>query len=234
MIEPYTEKMYGVLPARVDFLKELYKLPENKCELLVMGADDEFVLSAANSDTKKRTREKYNIDEDDFLVVTGGKIDEWKTQTTLLMDAVKQINNNHLKLIVFGSIIPKLKEEIMSRCDDRITYIGWLSVEDTYDLIATADLAAYPGRHSTLWEQTAGQGIPMIVKFWEGTRHVDLGGNVEFLYEDTQNEIYNKLKEIIGTAKYDNMKHIAQENANSFCYSAIARESIGSDGYKKQ
>ena len=46
IIEPYTKKFYGVLPARVDFLKKIYKIPEQKVELLVMGVDDEKVEEA--------------------------------------------------------------------------------------------------------------------------------------------------------------------------------------------
>lgn len=37
------KKFYGVLPARVDFLIDVYNLPKEKCELLVMGADDDLV-----------------------------------------------------------------------------------------------------------------------------------------------------------------------------------------------
>ena len=37
IIEPYTEKFYGVMPARVDFLTEIYNTPKEKTELLVMG-----------------------------------------------------------------------------------------------------------------------------------------------------------------------------------------------------
>ena len=80
LIEPYTTKFYGVLPARVDFLKNVYKLPEEKVELLVMGADDEKVKEAKNPNVKKEIRKKYNIKPGDFLIVTGGKIDYAKSK----------------------------------------------------------------------------------------------------------------------------------------------------------
>ena len=35
IIEPYVTKFYGVLPARVDFLKNVYKLPAEKVDLLL-------------------------------------------------------------------------------------------------------------------------------------------------------------------------------------------------------
>ena len=47
------------------------------------------------------------------------------------------------------------------------------------------------------WEQVVAQGIPMVVKYWEGTTHIDLKGNVEFLYNDSEEGIEKVLKEII-------------------------------------
>src|SRR5690606_33098125 len=48
-IEPYVRKFYGVLPLRVDFLIDVYCIPSNKVELLVMGVDDTKVdLSRKN------------------------------------------------------------------------------------------------------------------------------------------------------------------------------------------
>ena len=124
-IEPYTKKFYGVLPVRVEFLKEMYNLPENKCELLVMGADDEKVESAARQEVRKKIRMKYGIADDDFLVMTGGKIDKWKTQTLLLMNAVQNIDRKNLKLVVFGSVTQELEEKVKELADgQKVQYIG--------------------------------------------------------------------------------------------------------------
>jgi 1,2-diacylglycerol 3-alpha-glucosyltransferase len=56
LIEPYTTKFYGVLPARVDFLKNIYKIPRDKVELLVMGADDEKVEEASKPNVRLQIR----------------------------------------------------------------------------------------------------------------------------------------------------------------------------------
>ena len=226
-IEPYAEKFYGVLPARVDILTELYGLPKEKCELLVMGADDELVDMAEQNMIIEGIRKKYHIAKEDFLIVTGGKIDRWKTQTVMLEQAVSRWKRNKVKLLIFGSIAAELKEQILSLCNENIQYVGWLSVEDSYKVIAAADLAVYPGRHSTLWEQTIGQGIPMVVKHWEGTHHVDAGGNVEFLYQDSTDEIENILRGIVfDRKKYETMKKEAEKVQGEFLYSNIAKESI--------
>lgn len=228
LIEPYTTKFYGVLPARVDFLKNMYKLPPEKCELLVMGADDEKVEEAKNPDIKHRIRQTYGIKDDDFLIMTGGKIDPWKTQTLLLMEAVARINDPKVKLIVFGSITPDLKDKVQALCiTEKVMYIGWVLSSESYKYFAAADLVVFPGRHSVFWEQVAGLGIPMICKYWDGTTHVDLGGNVEFLYEDKANEIYEKLQNLVGFSnRYLEMKTAAEKGAYVFSYRDIAARSV--------
>lgn len=229
LVEPYTTRFYGVLPARVDFLKNIYKLPEEKVELLVMGADDEKVEEANNPDVKKEIRRRYDIESDDFLIITGGKIDQAKKQTLLLMQAVKEIERRDVKLIVFGSVVEELKAEVDRFLDtDKVQYIGWVNSEDSYRYFAAADLVVFPGRHSVFWEQVAGLGVPMIVKYWEGTTHVDLGGNVKFLYDDNKDEIKQIIESLIcDKSEYSKMKKIsAEEGLRKFSYFNIAKRSI--------
>ena len=224
-INPYVTKFYGVLPARVDFLVNMYSLPKEKVELLVMGADDELVEKSSLPEVKKRIREQYNIKEDDFLIVTGGKIDQWKKQTLLLMDAVKQFTDSKIKLIVFGSVTQELKSEVERRISDRVQYIGWIKSEDSYNYFAASNLVVFPGRHSVFWEQVAGQGIPMICKYWDGTTHIDGGGNVKLLYQDTVDEIYNSIK-LVYLNEYQSMYNCSKIVKNRFLYSEIARKSL--------
>ena len=87
-----------------------------------------------------------------------------------------------------------------------------------------ANLVCFPGRHSVFWEQVAGMGIPMLVKYWNGTTHVDMDGNVEFLYQDSVQEIQEKLQKMI--ENYSAMKQIAVEKRREFLYSGIAEKSL--------
>ena len=103
-----------------------------------------------------------------------------------------------------------------------------MKTEDSYPLYASADLVVFPGRHSVMWEQVAALGIPMIVKDWPGTHHVDLGGNVEFLDKDDAMLIKSKILEILDSKeKYNSMKAVAVEKGmKTFSYREIAKRSI--------
>ena len=231
---PYTRKFYGVLPARVDFLLDRYKTPKDKTELLVMGMDDEKAEAADKPELIRDIRSKYNVNDDDFLIVTGGKIDSAKRQTLLLMEAVKAINlssniSRQIKLLIFGSVTDELKpefEKLLNNSED-ITYIGWLNADDTYPYFAAADLVVFPGRHSVMWEQVVGQGKPMIAKYWEGTTHVDLGGNCKFIVYDKVENIVKVITDVMKPNEYEKMKVIAREKGpKTFSYRTISRNCI--------
>lgn len=230
LLNPYVEKFYGVLPARVDFMIERYKIPKERVELLVMGMDDEKAQAADTPEVKAQTREKLGYAPDDFVVITGGKIDHAKRQTLLLIEAVHKLQNPKLRLLIFGSVVEDMKEQLISMCDadERIQYIGWIQADETYPYFAASDLAVFPGRHSVMWEQVAGQGIPMLCKYWDGTTHVDVGGNVQFLYQDSVEEMQGKIEELMTRGQeYQNMLQAAGEKGRKvFSYREIARKCI--------
>lgn len=227
--EPFVTKFYGVLPTRVDFLVNIYKVPRSKCELLVMGVDDEKLNRVKSNNVRNKIRIRFGFSESDFVIITGGKIDSAKVQTLLLLQAIRDIESKNIKLLIFGSITEALKDQILSFVDNRnFFYLGWLNTDDIYDYFAASDLAVFPGRHSVLWEQAVGMGIPCIFKYWHGTDHVDLGGNCEFLYDDSKSEIISKLKEIIyDKVKYQKMKKVAEElGIKKFSYKEISKHAI--------
>lgn len=229
-MEPWAETFFGVLPARIDFLENIYGISSSKTDLLVMGADDECVERAAKPEVKARIREQFRIAPDDFLIVTGGKIDAFKTQTLLLMEAVQNIQSDKVKLLVFGSVEENLKARLLKLSDGKkVQYIGWAKGEQPYEYFASSDLVVFPGRHSVYWEQVVAQGIPMLCKLWDGTTHVDIGGNVEFLTKDSTEEIQEKLEELLNNPnKYEQMKAAANKKENEeFSYARIARKSVG-------
>lgn len=229
MIEPYTKKFYGVLPARVDFLVDVYKLPKEKVELLVMGADDELVEKAKTPEVRQSLRKKYGIAPDDFLIMTGGKIDLAKRQTLLLMQAVQSIPSERVKLIVFGSVVDELKEEIARLSDGaKVQYIGWIDAHDTYNHFAMADLVVFPCLHSVFWEQVVGLGLPALFNRIDGFDHVDLGGNCIFIDGNDENDIREKIYYLVNNSQVlQEMKNVAEEKGmNSFSYARIAKHSL--------
>lgn len=227
-IEPFVYKFYGVLPSRVDFLKKMYHVDSKKICLLRMGADDEYVANAIEKNSREIIRNKFSISKDDILLVTGGKIDGAKTQIFSLLKIIRESKYSQLKLLIFGSVVDEIKEKFLKFVDgEKIIYTGWSSVEDSYDYFSASDLVVFPGRHSVYWEQVVGQKIPLLAKYWEGTTHIDIGGNVFFLTNDSYEELDQKLQIILSNENLKRMKVSAmKKESEDFLYSRIAEKSI--------
>lgn len=230
IIEPYTTKFYGVSTPSVNFLKEIYQITDEKIELLPLGVDDEKVEKVKNPYISKKIREKHSIKPSDFLIMTGGKIDNNKTQTLLLMQAIREMKITNIKLIIFGSIIPELKNKFNKLLDENIIYVGWLDSDDIYKYLNSADLVVFPGLRSVLWIQAIGLGKPCVFNYIGPgiTDDVDLGGNCIFLYENTVEEMKKVITEIVNNKNlYEQMKNVAStKGMSTFSYKKIAEKSI--------
>lgn len=227
-IEPYTTKFFGTLPARCDFLREVYGIPAEKIELLPFGAEDDRINWERRDEIRENIRHQLKLSEGDFVVISGGKLDRRKN-THLLLKAIREIRSDQVELILFGIPDSEMKEEIEQLSKhERIRYVGWLNSEQIYDYFLASDLAVFPGTHSVLWEQAIGTGLPEIVRRRTGFEHVDLGGNCIFLETETVAEIRESILKVYSdTELFQQMKQTALlKGVPHFAYSEIARKAI--------
>lgn len=227
-LQPYIKKFWGTTPWRCDYLEKVYKIPKEKIDLLVMGADDQKIDFLHREDIRMRIRGELGIRENDFVIVSGGKIDRAKN-IHLLMQAVQELDLPNLHLIVFGDPLADIEKEfrVFEKCD-RIHTVGWIPADRVYDYFLASDLAVFPGTHSVLWEQACGCRIPCVFKDWEGMHHLDVGGNCVFFDAKGTAGLKEILPNIIcDPAKYQKMKLTAEGNGTKqFLYSEIAKKAI--------
>lgn len=226
-IVPYCEKFWGVTPWRVQYLQEIYGVPKEKTDLLVMGADESYIVGVNKEEIRAHIREIYNIPQNAFVVVTGGKIDKRKQQN-LLFEAIKQINNDNIRLLVFGSPSEEMKSIVddYSSCKN-IVFTGWVQSEKAYEMFFASDLAIFPGTHSVLWEQSVACEIPLVVKHWSGMEHVNVNGNAVFIDEVSVESIKNVILQLNNTPQYNEMRNKVKDISNTFYYNEIAKKAIG-------
>lgn len=226
---PITEQFYGVLPARVDFLRDVYKLPADKVQLLCIGADDEYVEKYSSVEKRMATRDRYGYSPNDIVVITGGKINSNRPETLELMKAVIDCNNDNVKLLIFGVVDTAFKKQFDELCkSSRIQFIGWLSPEQTYENIAASDLVAFPGLHSVMWEQAVAQGVPCLFRKIPGFNHIDIGGNVYLCEDVSKSGLSVALKNIFEDGRrFEEMRKAAEkDDRKKFLYSEISRRCI--------
>lgn len=223
---PYVDRIYGVTPLRQKYAEDYFRIPPEKMDLLIMGADDEQIDFANREVIRKQIRGANGIQESDFLIVSGGKLDSKKKILTLMRACA---NNPDVKLLIFGKVDAEIREEferVLSKADN-IVFTGWLSSEMVYDYFLAADLAFFPGQHSVLWEQACACKIPCVFESREGIEHVNNGGNADFLCPVNETMIAAKIRELYWTPKYQAMQQAARSaRTDVFLHSYIAVKSI--------
>lgn len=223
---PYISKVYGVTPWRKTFAEDYFHIPSSKTDVLIMGADDEKIDFTHRISIRNEIRSKYHIDEKDFLIVSGGKLDI-KKNILQLMKACSDLE--HVKLLIFGQVLGDIKEQfedILSQ-NKNIIYIGWIHADEVYNYFFAADLCCFPGSHSVLWEQACAAKTPCVFKHWEGMEHVNNGGNSDFVSDITPEALRQKIIELRYSDKYYLMDSVAKSEATDiYLYSNIAKKSL--------
>ena len=224
----YCSRFWGVTPWRCEYLHDVYGIPKEKIGLLPMGGDDEKIPLDRKAEVSRRIREQHGIVPTDFVIVTGGKIDAAK-RIDLLMKAVRELDGDDIKLLVFGQPNEAMRDEIERLAQDsRIHLAGWIPSDAAYEYFLAADLAVFPGTHSVLWEQACACGVPGVFRDWEGMHHVDVGGNAVFLKEDSVDELKAVLHRLYTHRDaLQTMTAVAREKAvPTFSYRRIAQRAI--------
>lgn len=228
-LEPYVEKFFGVTPLRAQFFHEVYGIDKRKIDVLVMGYDDSEIIDKNLETINSEVREKLKIQNSDFLIVTGGKIDERK-KIHVLMESLIELNIPNVKLLVFGTPTPEMDEKIKDLCvHPSIIYVGWSSQAEICDYLLSSNIAFFPGTHSVIWEQTVGLGVPAVFKKWFGMTHIDVDGNCILLDRGDREEIKSIIMSLTSDAnKLQNMSRVAKTKGKEvFSYTEIAKKAIG-------
>jgi len=220
---PHVARYYGVTPWRQEFLQKRFRIPAEKTDLLIMGADMDDIDLASREDCRKAVDAEFGT-EGHFLLVTGGKIERNKTIAPL-MQAVKTMEKT--KLLVFGTVADDYKEEIEAAMNDNVVLVGWKNNHQINELFLAADLAVFPGQHSVLWEQACACKTPALFGSWKGMGHVNNGGNSAFLEDTTPEGLRAALEACHGTESYRTMLAVARSEATDvYSYYKIAEKSL--------
>lgn len=221
-------KFWGVLPSRVDFLREVYNIPRYKIDLLLMGAEEKYCHLKLKDDFVETQKKFLAIPRGRKVVVTGGKIDAEKVETLAVLEAVGRFRNK-IELFLFGSITDDLRGHLdtLLKKAPNLHYLGWLSVEETYRTLAIADLAIFPSGHSVLWEQAVALGLPLAVKYGKNSEHLDIGNNIVWLTGCTVTDFEKLMEEWLLDKNFYKLKNSAlSERRLMFSYTKIASRSI--------
>lgn len=221
------DKFWGVLPSRVDFLEKVYGIPRNKIGLLSMGVDSRWAQAAGCHELKSSYRKKYGFNASDIVIATGGRIDSFKKQTLAFMYEFRRLNFRNLRLVVFGTVSSDLEKEFFDliRSDDRIVYVGFLCSSGVVEILLSSDLGVFMGRHSVIWEQAVGVGLPLILGDRGLASYLNHQDNIYFA--DSSRSAVDHIDRLIICDEMQRFKTNAQADTRfMFSYENIAKKSL--------
>ena len=174
----------------------------------------------------KELKSKYNIKDDDFIIIYCGRLVKEKGVLELIK-AVKSTNNKNIRLMILGSsaflnakndeYTDKLKNEITGY-EDRIFFTGYINNDEVYKYYKIANRSCLP----SLWEDAAPLACIEAMICKKVVLATRSGGAPEYLNKDSS-IIVEKDKKVIDNLKNgilklynkkDKLKEMGEESYN--------------------
>ena len=197
LCEPYIDHLYGGVIGISGFAtKEWMRTTEDKTvrpyTVYNCVNEDKFTKRITNKE-RAALRAEFGFTPEDTVVMYCGRILEVKGAKELVQ-AVINLNNPHIKLLMIGSAIsggnaatPYVAEvqKLVEEAGERVKFTGYIDNKELYRYYQSADIQVIP----SLWEEAAGliaiegmlSGLPLIV--------TKSGGLVEYATADTAIQI---------------------------------------------
>lgn len=220
-----TKIFWGTTPARCVFLEKKYRVKKSKIGFLPTGVDE----TKLNDQGKRNGRlllDKYKVPQQDFIIVSGGKFDEYKNIIPLVdsyVDLLKKHKN--ITLVLFGTLDKQYYDYIENK---KIIYLGWLDGTSIINVLMNCDLSVFIGGHSTMWEESIAIGLPGVFMKYNGFEHINFNDNVLFIERNEKNTIFPILESLLSNKNvYQQLKNNAlDDKRRQFFYSEIAKKAI--------
>lgn len=168
VIRPHLSKIYPVVPQSADFMRDIYGVQSSEMELMPLGGDVDLVKRLRVDFDRNAFRKNLNVEPDDFVIVTGGKLARRK-QIEILLELMEAPSMQQAKLLVVGEFPeddPDYRKMILTAAKplgDRVKFVGWQNNEGCYLHMLASDIAVFPASQSVMWQQSIVSGLPLIV-----------------------------------------------------------------------
>ena len=234
LCEPYIDHLYGGIIGISEFAtNEWMRTTEDKnvrSYTVYNCVNEEKFNKKITIEERDALRAEFGFTSEDTVVMYCGRILEVKGVKELVQ-AIIQINDPHIKLLMIGSAIsggntatPYVEEvqKLVEQAGERVKFTGYIDNHKLYRYYQSADMQVIP----SLWEEAAGliaiegmlSGLPLIV--------TKSGGMVEYATDDVAiwveregivANLKREIKNLAGdSAKRKEMQQASLERAKAF------------------
>jgi glycosyltransferase involved in cell wall biosynthesis len=151
-----------------DYVDKCLGVPLDRTELLPLGTDTS--LFAPDIQRRRRTRERLQISDEEFVVIYAGKLDESKGGT-LLASAIEDLfhtqSHQSVTFLIVGTASGPEAEDVELRFDrskNRVIRLPTQPYTELPDLYRAADVAVFPKQCSLSFFDAQASGLPVALE----------------------------------------------------------------------
>jgi DNA-binding transcriptional regulator/RsmH inhibitor MraZ len=147
----WIDKIYYITLETKIFLKEMYKLNEDKLFFSPLGGttfSDDYLKENRNLVLKD-----YNLDPNSIIFFHSGKLNKLKS-TLSLIESFSKVKSSLIRLFIAGTVDPEIDNIFFKliNLDKRVIFLGWLSDLELFKYMAAADIYIQPGSQSATFQ----------------------------------------------------------------------------------
>lgn len=151
-----------------------YSIPLEKLKIIKHGIIDRGLF--CDEELKMKLRKKYDLNENDFILVYAGRLDPVKG-ISVLLKAFKDLNRSYdtLKLLVIGDGDIKRYLEEANGFWSKIIFTGFVNKPELYELYALSDVGVLPSLHEEFGFvaiEMQMQALPLVVSDTTGLKEI--------------------------------------------------------------
>jgi glycosyltransferase involved in cell wall biosynthesis len=225
------DKIVAVTQETRDFLTKIHKINPKDISLIHLGVD----TSSFKFDNKCRIgiRKKFRIKKNDVVLVFSGTIVRRKG-VELLLEAVSEIKNKNIKLMIVGSGQLDYMKELKGLAKklgiyNKTIFTGFIKKNDVKDYFSAADIGVWPGNNSVSIMEAMACKLPIVMVDLQLSHLVSYNNGFKFS-QHNKKELKTQLEKLI---QNKNLRLKLANNSVSvikkyYSYDAIAKKFLNS------
>ena len=221
------DKIVAVTQETKNFLIKTHKINTKNISLVPLGVD----IDLFKFDNKPRLsiRKKFKIKENDVALIFSGTIVRRK-DIELLLEALSEIKNQNLKLLIVGSGDSSYMQELKNlskklEMENKTTFTGFVKKEEVKNYFSAADIGVWPGNNSVSIMEAMACKLPIVMVDLQLSYLVSYNNGIKFP-QNNKEKLKDALNKVINGEKL--RLKMANNSLNAikkyYSYDSIAKQ----------
>jgi glycosyltransferase involved in cell wall biosynthesis len=151
------DEVVSICQETVEFLKDFYKYPDS--HFIPLGVDHRKF--SFRNDARERVREEMGIDDDQYLLVTAGRLDKAK-RIEHFIKGFERLERKDARLVIVGQGDEDYLNRLKEMAGEDVRFLGFKRSDELSDLYCAADLGLW-GKASITIREAMGCELPLVL-----------------------------------------------------------------------